>query len=502
MSTPKSSAEMSHRQLRERNEALAKENAMLSKTLQAYKEKTVNISRLVDKYKTLEALYKDLKAEKDRSCAKVNQARNAVSTARASSQSSNVKDLEADVVKLTSERDAILNALSTCKAQHDGMKAKLDEETARSYLLATERDELAGVATDTRILIKECACEISQLRTEVQALKSNAASRTCADRVASDIVSIKSQVSIIEERVADRASAQAGSEADLASLRAQQQDTASELKRIRAIFSAIASPADFSQFPGPCSPTLPARTRKATPPKPIAPILCNPPSPPAANAPSNVSGPTALQHVRSTSPEVGPASATTTSLPSPQAPKCTTTEAAAHLNQIDNSAITVTAHMGPSVGGVQQMGSMSSRWEGSPPLLLRSPTRSSAVDDTPADGEGMAGLMPMTSALKCAPVSDQRRAGSPGTTAGSRIVPQKRPRPASAGTTTTKEVVRPDSTGAPVAALGRQRCQRDAGGREASAPSPMKRPPPQSKLSSHQAGSASGAPKVLSHSCC
>eukprot|EP00892_Ulva_mutabilis_P010614 jgi/Ulvmu1/7925/UM004_0157.1 len=490
MSTPKSSAEMNHLQLRERNEALAKENAMLTKTLQAYKEKTVNISRLVDKYKKLEALYKGLQAEKEQSCARVDQARDALSTAKESSYPKNLKHFEANVLRLTSERDAVLNDLSTCRAQHDGMKAKLEEETARSTLLAKERDELAAVATDTSILIKDCVSQISELRNEVHALKRQTVKRICTESLASEMSSIRSYIANVDQRASDCSSAQAASAAELASLRAQQQETAAELTRIRAVFSAIAAPAELAQRPAPCSSRPPAPVIDLAPVQPVVPNMCNPPSPPATNMPSSASGRTALQLVRSMSPDVRLASASGHSIPLPATPSRPIATPDHHEAQLDNN--TATGRGVLNDGSIQQRGSVSPRWEGSRPLLIRSPTRSSAVGDTPAEIECVPGPTAPSSALTGPAASCQDRAVSPGTTAGSQMLPQKRFRAATAGNA-AKESRRANSAVGAVESRAAEAVQRDHGTRSAVAPSPMKRPPPRAKSASRAAGMATAA---------
>lgn len=432
MSTAPSSSGLSHRQLLERSEALAKENAALCKTLKAYKEKSVNISHLVDKYKQLQVLCKDLQGQNEKLSGEVDKARKALSTNKSSCKPGHVQKLESNVQKLTAERDAVQHNLSTCKAERDQMEAKLEEETARSRQLASERDELAAVAMDTRILIKDCALEISQLRSEVRALKASAADRFVDKSAAIDIASIKAQLAVLEQRVSERSSAQAVADADVAILTAQQHKTAVELHRIRAVFSAAASPADKGQFPGACSP-IPKVHLDAPVQTQVDVAKChNHLSPAAANAPSAVSGPTALPRMRSSSPDAVLASATAHSVPEQQPLTCTASVAGNHDTQpLTNTASAAEAPV-PSTCMQFSRSASPRREDSSPPSLMRSPTRCSTAGDTRTHSDDIPGPVHTAATTIAALPPGQRTRFSPDAAMGKQEGPRKRPRPAAA----------------------------------------------------------------------
>lgn len=497
MSTAPSSSGLSHRQLLERSEALTKENAALCQTLKAYREKSVNISHLVDKYKQLQVLCKDLQGQNEKLSGEVDKARKTLSTTnKTSCQPGYVQKLESNVEKLTAERDAVQQKLSTCKTERDQMEAKLEEETARSCQLANERDELAAAAMDTRILIKDCALEISQLRSEVRALKASAADRFIDRSTAIEIASIKAQLAVLEQRVSERSSAQA--DADIASLSAQQHKTAVELHRIRAVFSAAASPADNRQLTGACSPSplvhldAPVQTR-------VEFTQCRShPSPAAANAPSAVSGPTALQRMRSSSPDVVLASATGHSIPQQQPGACAASVAGNHdMQPLTNTPSAAEAAAPRTCMHFSRSGSPM-REDSSPPSLMRSPTRCSTVGDTTTHSDGIPGPEHPAAATTVAPVPGPRTRLSPDASTRKQEGPRKRPRPAAARNSADDKVA-PSTTAGPAAPAEVPASRRVPAESPARPLNPLKRRPPQSQAArAGKTGAAAPATKVRS----
>lgn len=486
MSTGPSSVDLSHQQLLERGETLAKENAMLSKTLKAYKEKTVNISRLVDKYKQLQALYKDLQGQKETASAELEQARKALAAAKSSRQPPEVQTLEAHVQKLTAQRDAVQQGLSTCRVERDQMAAKLEQETERSRQLAKERDDLAAVAMDTRILIKDCALEISHLRSEVRDLKRDAAERSCGDIVLSEIASIKAQLVALEQRVSEGSCAQAVADAAVANVNAQQRKNAVELQRIRAVFSAVATPAENSQFAGACMPSPPAHLDTPADALLAGTQCFSPLSPRDANAPSSMSGPTALQRMRSCSPDVVLASATVHSNPQPQSGACTASAPGKQGTQPCTNATGAGEGALPSICRVQHSCSASPRREGSsPPFLMRSSTRCSTVGDTPSHSDCVPVPMQPSPTTLAAAVPGTGGSRSPDATALELTGPRKRPRPDTICRPTTDKCIR-GAAADTVASPAQPAVRPGQPGAQAKPANPMKRQPPRPQASQHR----------------
>jgi hypothetical protein len=199
MSTPAGAA-MSHADLLERYAASERANESLTKTINMYKERTVNISQLLQKYKALEQTHQELLQQYKQAAAQLGKAQADIDAARAksSAKASELTPLKGKLRRETAAKEALAAKLKTAEAQQTEVQSELQEQRARAQQLAKERDELTATATDARSLAQSAIEQVQTLRSDVAALNGALPGATppAAEQpgVASELAALRQQV--------------------------------------------------------------------------------------------------------------------------------------------------------------------------------------------------------------------------------------------------------------------------------------------------------------------
>jgi hypothetical protein len=180
MSTPATA--LSYDALLERYQASEHANKKLSKTLEVYKERTVNIAALVDKYKHLDQKHQDLREDHASVSKQLADTQKALDTAKAKSseKTAEITPLKAKLRREVAAKDALAAQLEEAECKSRAAEKALKAEQNQAAELRKEREALEAARLDTLRPHNASHGEFETLREEVVELKAAVqASRSC-----------------------------------------------------------------------------------------------------------------------------------------------------------------------------------------------------------------------------------------------------------------------------------------------------------------------------------